>query len=77
MQKYEGFCDGIKFLIEMKKNYIFHYDYHSLKIKTNSDDDLLLIRFLKSYNVVVLIRFVIKNKSIPRVALECLYKLAQ
>ena len=61
----------------MKKNYIFHYDYHSLKIETNSDDDLLLIKFLKSYNVVVLIRFVIKNKSIPRVALECLYKLAQ
>ena len=75
--KYKGIWSKIKYLIELKNNNSDEYGEKYIKIRFNSDNDLLLRKILKTCNAVILIRSVFKDmkKYYYQVFLEaCLYK---
>ena len=83
-EKYNELWDGIKNTIETingvktSEHSSAEYGKDFMKIKFDSDDDLLLNKTLKLHNMTVVVRsvFVDKGKFYPQIYLdECLYAL--
>ena len=75
LKKYEELWNKIRYLYQNNKNYNEKY----MKIQFNSDENLLLIKKLNLYNIIIDVRSVFRlgNKYYTQVYLdECLYKLA-
>ena len=78
LKNYTKLQDGIKNSIEKVNNKFGEYGKDFVKIKFNSDDNLLLNKTLTLHNMTVIIRYVFEEdgKYYPQVFLdECLYEL--
>ena len=78
LKNYTKLQDGIKNSIEKVNNKLGEYGKDFVKIKFNSDDNLLLNKTLTLHNMTVIIRYVFEEdgKYYPQVFLdECLYEL--
>ena len=78
LKKHRELWNKIRDLIKSITNISDDYDEKYMKIKCNSDDDLLLKKMVELHNMIIVVRFVFheENKYYPQDFLdECLYKL--
>ena len=78
LKKYIELWNKIKSIIEKVNLKSGEYETYYMKIKFYSDDNLPLNELLKLYNLIIVIKSVIKedDKYYPKVFLdECLYEL--
>ena len=78
LRNYEELLTKIRDLTRSKTNNSDDYDEKYMKIKFNSDDDLLIQKTLELHSVVIVFRadFHEDKKNYPQIFLhECLYKL--
>ena len=68
LEKYEELWKKIKNIVRATGNGSDNYDGKNLKIKLNSDDDLLLKKTLELYNTIIVIGSVFhkSNKYYPQ-----------